>query len=322
VRSSLGDAVDVADGEVVGRLTLTLAGGQALSFDVRAGDETAEWMYDAPAVAGRVRHRKAPVASSTSRDGFQTHVYRASFELPAGDGIASGAETAVVEVAVTALRPGIRWNVERLVLHTPFDARFRLAHRAPALRIWENTAALPLAWWVPGYTLAADDGAALSLVERGAINPRTTAALTAAVPSLPPGSPASSSAGQSGSAAAGAALVRAAVVRRTANTLEVEVDAPAPGLLVVGQTAAGGWQAALDGQETALYTANAMMQAVYVPAGRRRLALRYLPGVVLAGGALSGLTGLALAGWAAVAWRRRRGGRVSAAMAGERPPGE
>jgi hypothetical protein len=139
--SSLGDSIDVADGEEVARLALVAADGRELVLPVRAGEHTAEWLYDTPSAAGRVRHRMAPVAHSQPRgDGSQARVYRARFDLAAEN------SPVIREIRLAVLNPRVRWNVDRVVLHTRFSDRFRLAYQDGPLRVWENLDAQPRAF--------------------------------------------------------------------------------------------------------------------------------------------------------------------------------
>ena len=283
--SSLGDSLDVADGEEIGRLTLTYASGGAESISIRAGDHTAEWMYDAPAVAGRVRHRKAPLASSDGR----SLVYRAVFEL--SDSAVQPARP-VSSIRLEATRSGVRWNVYQVLVRTPLAARFRLAHRAEGLRIWENPAALPLAWWVPGF-IHADAGAAIQAIQSGRTDPRTEVFLDEIVPEVNRvGAPTN---------ATGSSVI---VLGRSTNRLTLDVSAPTNGLVVINQTDAPGWQARVDGQLARVRTANTIQQAIYVPAGRHTIELFYLPGSVVLGLSLSGATAAVLAAWGLMAGRR------------------
>jgi len=302
--SSLGDSLDVADGEEIGRLVLTHVDGGTESISVRAGDHTAEWMYDAPAIAGRVRHRKAPVASSNGG----SLVYRAVFDLP-------GAPTrSISAIRLETTRGGVRWNVHKVVLHTPLAARFRLAHRAEGLRIWENEAALPLAWWVPGY-IHSDDATALEAIQSGRIDLRAEVFLDELMPEVnragtPPGAPGSS----------------ITILRRSTNRLTLDVSTSANGLLVINQTDAPGWQVRVDGQPARVRTANTIQQAIYVAAGRHTVELFYLPVSVVVGLSLSGVTAVMLAAWALLARRRanpiaRRGETALLGHAGGRDGG-
>jgi len=58
-------------------------------------------------------------------------------------------------------------------------------------------------------------------------------------------------------------------------TVDADVEAAAPSLVVVAQTYYHNWQAAIDGQSAPLFRANLAFQAVQVPAGRHHLRLTY-----------------------------------------------
>jgi hypothetical protein len=73
---------------------------------------------------------------------------------------------------------------------------------------------------------------------------------------------------------------RAAAV--SPNRLEVDVDAPAPGLLVVNEVFDPYWRAAVDGRAAPVLRANYLLRGVPVPAGRHRVALVYRPWPFLA----------------------------------------
>jgi hypothetical protein len=214
---------------------------------------------------------------------------------------------AIREVRLLAVRPGVRWDVDRVVLYTPFEARFRLAQAEGDLRIWENPKALPRAWWVGRYVLADDPAGALERLKEGSVDPAGTAVLAAPVPGLTPGAgPAPEVGGQP-----------PRTIEQTANRRLYEVDAPAPGLLVISETLAPGWRASLDGQPVALYPADGSFQAVAVPAGRHRVELRYLPVSVVLGAGISLVSVALLVGVALVDRLRRKAAEHAA-----QPPGQ
>ncbi|MEZ6188752.1 MAG: YfhO family protein [Planctomycetota bacterium] len=81
----------------------------------------------------------------------------------------------------------------------------------------------------------------------------------------------------------------------TPDALELEVDTPHPGVLVVREAFARGWSAEVDGAPAPVLAADAMFRGVELEAGRHRVQLRYrVPGWRL-GLALSALGALALA---------------------------
>jgi hypothetical protein len=70
-------------------------------------------------------------------------------------------------------------------------------------------------------------------------------------------------------------------------TVDVEVEAAEPSLVVVAQTYYHNWQAAVDGQPARLLRANHAFQAVEVPAGRHQIHFYYKAGAFEAGAAVS-----------------------------------
>jgi hypothetical protein len=105
---------------------------------------------------------------------------------------------------------------------------------------------------------------------------------------------------------------------------EVEVDAPAAGLLLVRNAYDPGWEATVDGREATVLPADFILQAVPVPAGRHTVRLRYHDPWVGYGllGSSAAITALVAAGLALP--RRptpqRGGGGPPRSTAGDPPP--
>ncbi|HLX07657.1 MAG TPA: hypothetical protein VKY89_07315 [Thermoanaerobaculia bacterium] len=84
-------------------------------------------------------------------------------------------------------------------------------------------------------------------------------------------------------------------IRRVlANSFELEVGAPAGGLVVSSVTSCGGWHLAVDGRPATLLRVNAGFLGFMTPAGWHRAALVYRPAGWTWGLRLCGLTALAL----------------------------
>ena len=84
--TNLSWSEDVPDGAAVGRVRLTAQDGRAFEFELRAGADTSEWAHDRADIRARVRHKRAPVASSYAvaddRGKYEGHTYVTSFALP------------------------------------------------------------------------------------------------------------------------------------------------------------------------------------------------------------------------------------------------
>ena len=85
--------------------------------------------------------------------------------------------------------------------------------------------------------------------------------------------------------------------RATARALDVDVEAPAGGVLVVPVHGAG-WTARVDGEETTPLRVNGALTGVVVPPGAREVRLASLPATFLLGALLSAVALLALLLWA------------------------
>jgi uncharacterized membrane protein YfhO len=83
-----------------------------------------------------------------------------------------------------------------------------------------------------------------------------------------------------------------ALSERGPNQLELEVDAPDGGWLVVADSWFPGWSANVDGELAKIYPANAAFRAVWMAPGVHQVVMAYKP-ISLTAGAL--LTGLGLA---------------------------
>jgi uncharacterized membrane protein YfhO len=95
-------------------------------------------------------------------------------------------------------------------------------------------------------------------------------------------------------------------VRYGLNSLEIEVDSPAPGYLFLSDPFYPGWQAQLDGEPAAILRADYAFRAVAVPVGRHRVTMGFRPGSWYVGLGISATTLLALLLVAGASLARRR----------------
>jgi hypothetical protein len=95
----------------------------------------------------------------------------------------------------------------------------------------------------------------------------------------------------------------ARVERGAAQDLEVAVDTPEGGVLVVPQLASAGWRASVDGRSSATVPVDGALLGVILPPGARNVKLSYAPPTFWLGAALSGA---ALLLWIGL-FRRERG---------------
>jgi hypothetical protein len=77
------------------------------------------------------------------------------------------------------------------------------------------------------------------------------------------------------------------ITTREGSRLRIQAAMAAPGYVVVSETAWPGWRAYLDGRRVRILRANQAFLAVYVPAGRHEIRLRYLPQSFVVGRTIS-----------------------------------
>jgi hypothetical protein len=269
VSSYTSHSADWAQGTPVADLSLTGADGSQVTFTLRAGIETAEWAYDRDDVRENVAHARPPIASTwPASSGFPPrehpgHSYLARFELER--------PLEVVRVEVRPHRPRAYVRVEALTLIGPRGVRrslrrllgegeHELVYRSQDAVIYENPDALPRAFVVYRSRLVPDDEAALALLDDPAFDPRSEVLLASGAPIFGPdaGSPAQ-------------------ITELEPERVVIEVDAVAPGYVVLLDSYYPGWVAWVDGQPAPIRRANVLFRAVPVTPGHHRVEMRYTP---------------------------------------------
>lgn len=145
--------------------------------------------------------------------------------------------------------------------------------RRGALVTWRNDRALPRAYVVERARFAADEPAALDAIRQLDFDPRTETILVGA----PDGDDARAVA--SGSSTP---LAPARIEVDDPERIVVEVGATRPGVLVLADAFAPGWEAFVDGRPRRIWQANYLVRGVVVRPGDRRVELRYrAPGFAL-----------------------------------------
>jgi hypothetical protein len=166
----------------------------------------------------------------------------------------------------------------------------RLARDMPTVyadadvKVLENEHALPRVWIVHS-AVQLDAAEALRELAAGVVDPRRTAVLEKPPPPLSgiPG-PADD----------------AAITEYTADTVHVDVDTSAPGLLVLSDAYYPAWQARVDGVPAEIYVADGALRAVALPDGMHKVDFQYASAALPVGAAITGLTVLVLAACSAL----------------------
>ena len=170
--------------------------------------------------------------------------------------------------------------------------RPQLVYEDGKTRVYLNEGYFPRAFTVPAGTVVGDEAAALAAVGEHAdeLDRRVFLELEEQPPPPDLGSP----------AAAGSVVT---VNSYRLNQVELQAKMAAPGFVVLSDTYYPGWRATIDGQPTPVYRANALVRAVYVPAGEHSIRFIFRPPDFLAGAGISGAT---LLGCVALLWWDRK----------------
>jgi len=153
--------------------------------------------------------------------------------------------------------------------------RYRLVPSGDRVSIVASPDSLPRSYYVGRAWRAGSAEEALARVTAAGFDPRLEVVLEgdAARPDEPGGSD--------------AALVPARVTRYEAERVDVEVDAPAAGWLVLLDRQAAGWTSRVNGNPVPIAYANYLFRAVPVPAGPCQVTFRYTNGALRWGAALT-----------------------------------
>jgi hypothetical protein len=271
--SHLRGGTGLPDGAPVGIVEVGFGDGLTRTFELRAGEHTAEGLYG-PAVA----HAQAPVGGHywPGQPEGNDYVARLRWEdaappsavvvratLPEGELVIRG-------VSLIDERTG---SFQALVLSD--QGSFRLAHSGD-VKIYENLDARGRAFLVHEAVVAADDEKALALMGGAGFDPAVTVVVeTEVLPRLQPSQ--------------GHDVVR--VTRYAPESVEIEVEAGAPGCLVLADAWYPGWQATVDGEPTPIHRADLLFRAVAVDAGQHHVVFAFRPTILYVGGGVS-LAGL------------------------------
>lgn len=332
--TNLSWSVDVPDGTVVAHMRLFAEGGKVYDFDLRAGEHTSEWAYDRADIRARIKHARAPVATSYAVEdasgSYEGHSYLSSFALPERATVAGGEIT----VERLARAPDLTLGVLRVSLVDGAGGK-----TYPLRREWlkkesassqtakqSQTTTQEQADTTSSETEAADaqrwrrlgQVGEVAVFENERALPRAWLASEARVLDedemlgvirtgrLPDGSAweprrmalvESSIDFQKG--ATEDASARAELTRRDPNRVEVKTEASAPSILVLSENHYPGWRAYVDGRAVETLRVDYSLRGVVLAAGEHRVEFVYRPKSVLIGFIISLVTLAALILWSA-----------------------
>jgi hypothetical protein len=308
--TALAWAENAPDNAVVAQVRLHGENGETVEFELRAGEHSSEWAHDRADLHGRIRHRRAPVATSYAvTDGdnkFDGHDYVAGFPL-AKPMTVTGGEIVVQSIAEA---PRLMLTLNRLSLR-----RNDRAFSIPPERITKQSRQPALTESVPARWNKIGMAGSVAIFENNRPVPRVVLVGTERVVSgeqqiqiirsgkMPDGSrwnPSECALVESGTGLNNAdpKSGRAEIARYEPNRVEIKTDSSTRNLLVLGDNYFPGWRAKIDGHRAKVLRANYNQRAVSVPAGSHTVTFSYQPKSVLYGLVISIVTMLALIWWA------------------------
>jgi hypothetical protein len=318
--TNLAWSENVPDKTVVAHILLYDKDQNALDFELRAGEHTSEWAYDRPDIRARIKHQRAPVATSYEVEDaeakYEAHTYVANFAFPRKIVVTRG------EITVERLAgaPDIALSVTRMTLadgersfplrrdwvkketttdeHSrtassdsamPSGQRWRRLTEVGKVTVFENTRMLPRAWLATGELVATEEEE-LSTIRTGKLpggaawRPLETALVEAST-----GIRFEKGDGPSGIAE---------VTRNEPNRVDVKTESAAPAILILSANHYPGWRAYVDGKSVDVMRVNYNLRGVVVPAGDHLVEFVYRPKSVVVGLVISLLMlGLLLFWW-------------------------
>ncbi len=177
------------------------------------------------------------------------------------------------------------------------QGQFRLAYSGD-VKIYENTTALPRAFFVGNVLSAANDDEAVQLMRAETFVPAQTVVVAAE------GGNEGQQEGENSSPVSHP--LYPSILSYSSENVVVEVNAPQDGYLILTDAYYPGWTATIDGQPAPIERADLMFRAVKVSAGRHRVEMRYQPASFSIGLFISIGSVAALVVWWLVARRRNR----------------
>lgn len=319
--TNLSWSQDLPDGTAVARVTLRAEDGRTFDFDLRVSEHTSEWAYDRPDIRGRIKNKRAKVATSyaveDAKARYKGHIYVSAFKLPERT-IITGGEITVAQLADA---PDLSMSVFRVSLSdrglalplrrewmrksaaasgqpeqsdNSSGGRWRLLAKLDRVSVFENTRALPRAWLASGAEVLAESEI-LYTIRTGSLpdgslwEPRRMALVEAPLDFT----------GDYAEDSADTTSARAEVTLHEPNRVEVQTASGAPSILVLSENYFPGWLAYVDGGAAETLRVDYNLRGVVLPAGEHTVEFVYRPKSVLYGLLVSLLTLAALLVWAA-----------------------
>jgi hypothetical protein len=281
--SALVGAVDVPQGAPVAEVELRDAANQLVATaELQAGRDAMDWAWDLPSVRSAVQHQRVQVAGTTTEQGGPQPTTR---NLSFADFTYDSAVPATT-LTVRAVPPSgefvlygagiVHADGSTTQLFGKTDTRYRQVYSDNEIRVLENRAAYPRAFLVPTARVAPSLGTALSQMIHQPFQPDQEVILADDTTTQSTGL-----AGDRG----GHGTAR--ITSYQPDDVQVHTSADGNAWLVLSDTYYPGWTATVDGEPATVLRGDVLFRVVPVPAGEHDVELRFEPGSLKVGLAIS-----------------------------------
>jgi hypothetical protein len=271
----------------VAQITVEDDEGQHQSFELRAGEDTAEGEYSAESTAHQAARVVGHWRGNPAGNDYYTLLEWGQAICPQRIVVRVVAEQGQLRLRGLTLLDQRTGTHRALVVSTEGD--YRLVHSGD-VKIYENLDVLPRAFAVHEARFLETDAEILATLQDKAFDPAREVLLAG-------GHGPSQSYDQD-------CKDDVHLVSYSPERVTVEADMACPGYLILTDAHYPGWLALVDGQAQEILRADLYFRAVAVPEGQHEVEFRYEPASLKAGLALSLFATLSMAG--GVAWYMRK----------------
>lgn len=285
--TSLSNSAGESDGKPVAQVSFITTDGRTIHRDLLAGTHTAEWAHERPDVRPNMKHRLATVFDQRPGDAnntFPSYRYWGRIKLDTPERIErvqikNVSQTAAISIWKLSLVDSR--DLQSSPLWVAASPAWTRVFEDRGVEVLENRQAMPRVWLVAHAKAVHGEEALAAIRGESAepFDPRETVLLEVnpnEMPALP----------QAKLSPGSEAMLR----EHKAHRLSIETNSPTNTMLVVSEMFYPGWEATIDGERAPIILANYLLRAVYVPAGKHRIEMRYTAPAVRNGAIISAAT--------------------------------
>ena len=298
--TTLGNSGDLADGTVVGKISVHTSDGRLIEREIRAGIDTAEWAHDRVDVRSNIRHGLAPIFETYPGDNENSFpAYRFWSRINLGERvridrieIIKMVKTAGLGLWKASLHDSVSRHSTPLMLCLP--DKWQQVYQENGMIVLRNLRALPRAWLVTEAESVNNFEAWERIRGKSSrpFDPRRTALLELDPQKMPAlgGRPLSPDS-------------YARINNYEPNRLTIETNSDQQAVLVLSEINYPGWVATIDGTKTPVHATNFILRGIIVPPGKHRIEMNYRAPEAFKGAVISLFTLILIGGLAVYAKR-------------------